>query len=195
MPGCPARWWRAGRDAYLAYIAPSILIITVASVALSTAIYVAKDATEGIIDRFRTMPIAKSSVLSGHVLAALAQTGAAVVAVLAFAVLLGYRPDAGILDWIGALALLTLLAIALTWLCVGLGLAAGSVETASNSPMFLMLLPFLSSAFVPTDSMSAGLAWVAENQPFTPCHRHPAGVPRRSRTRARTCCGRSGGAC
>ena len=157
-----------GRDDYLAYIAPAILIITVASVALSTAIYVAKDATEGIIDRFRTMPIAKSSVLTGHVAAALAQTAAALAAVFAVAVLLGYRPAAGVAGWLGAIGILALLAIALTWLCVGLGLAAGSVETASNSPMFLMLLPFLSSAFVPTDSMSPGLAWVAENQPFTP---------------------------
>lgn len=157
-----------GREDYLVYISPAILIITVASVALSTAIYVAKDATEGIIDRFRTMPIAKSSVLTGHVLAALVQTAVALAAVLTVALLLGYRPDASPAGWLGAVGILALLAIALTWLCVALGLAAGSVETASNSPMFLMLLPFLSSAFVPTDSMSTGLAWVAENQPFTP---------------------------
>ena len=157
-----------GRDAYLAYVSPAILIMTVASVALSTAIYVAKDATEGIIDRFRTMPIARSSVLTGHVLGALAQTALAVAVVLVVAVLLGYRPGAGAAGWLGAVGILTLLAIALTWLCVALGLAAGSVETASNTPMFLMILPFISSAFVPTDSMPAGLAWVAEHQPFTP---------------------------
>jgi ABC-2 type transport system permease protein len=157
-----------GRADYLDYISPAILILTVASVALSTAIYIAKDATEGIIDRFRTMPIAKASVLTGHVLAALAQTAAALVVVLAFALLLGYRPGAGAAGWLGAAGLLLLLAIALTWLCLALGLAAGSVETASNSPMFLMLLPFLSSGFVPTDSMPSGLAWVAEHQPFTP---------------------------
>lgn len=157
-----------GRDAYLAYVSPAILIMTVASVALSTAIYVAKDATEGIIDRFRTMPIARSSVLTGHVLGALAQTALAVAVVLAVAVLLGYRPGAGVAGWLGAVGVLTLLAIALTWLCVALGLAAGSVETASNTPMFLMILPFISSAFVPTDSMPSGLAWVAEHQPFTP---------------------------
>ncbi|WP_418061100.1 ABC transporter permease [Pimelobacter simplex] len=157
-----------GRDAYLAYVAPAILIITVSSVALSIAIYAAKDATEGIIDRFRTMPIAKSSVLTGLVGAAVIQTAFAVAVVLGLAVALGYRPDAGIAGWLGAIGILTLLAIALTWLCVALGLAAGSVETASNTPMFLMLLPFLSSAFVPTDSMSTGLAWVAEHQPFTP---------------------------
>lgn len=157
-----------GRADYLAYISPAILIITVASVALSTAIYVAKDATEGIIDRFRTMPIAKASVLTGHVLAAMVQTAIATLVVLVIAVLLGYRPSAGAADWLGALGVLALLAIALTWLCVALGLAAGSVETASNSPMFLVLLPFVSSAFVPTDSMPTGVAWFAENQPFTP---------------------------
>ena len=158
----------AGRAAYLGYVAPAILILTVASVALSTAIYIAKDATEGIIDRFRTMPIAKASVLTGHVLAALAQTAVALAVVLAVTLLLGYRPDAGAAGWVGALGLLLLLALALTWLCLALGLAAGSVETASNTPMFLMLLPFLSSAFVPTESMPSGLAWIAEHQPFTP---------------------------
>ena len=157
-----------GRADYLDYIAPAILLITVASVALSTAIYVAKDATEGIIDRFKTMPIAKASVLTGHVLAALVQTAVAVAVVLVIAVLLGYRPDASAAEWVGALGVLALLAIALTWLCVALGLAADSVETASNSPMFLMLLPFVSSAFVPTDSMPTGVAWFAEHQPFTP---------------------------
>jgi len=157
-----------GRDAYLGYVAPAILVITVSSVALSIAIYAAKDATEGIIDRFRTMPIARSSVLTGLVAAAVVQTAFAVTVVLGLALALGYRPDAGVPGWLGAIGILTLLAIALTWLCVALGLAAGSVETASNTPMFLMIMPFLSSAFVPTDSMSTGLAWVAEHQPFTP---------------------------
>ena len=157
-----------GRGDYLAYISPAIGVMTVASVALSTAIYIAKDATEGIIDRFRTMPIAKASVLTGHVLAALLQTAFALVAVVAFALLLGYRPGAGVAGWLGAVGLLVLLGIALTWLCLALGLAAGSVETASNTPMFLVLLPFLSSGFVPTDSMPTGLAWIAEHQPFTP---------------------------
>jgi ABC-2 type transport system permease protein len=169
LPGGSAALGGAdGRAAYLAYIAPAILIMTVASVALSTAIYIAKDATEGIIDRFRTMPIAKGSVLTGHVLAALLQTAAALAAVLAVTLLLGYRPGAGVAGWLGAVGLLLLLGIALTWLCLALGLAAGSVETASNTPMFLMILPFISSGFVPTDSMPAGLAWLADNQPFTP---------------------------
>ena len=158
----------SGRSDYLTYVSPAILIITVASVAMSVAIYVAKDATEGIIDRFRTMAIAKASVLTGHVVAALVQTALAVAVVLAVALLLGYRAEATAAGWFGAVGVLALLALALTWLCVALGLAAGSVETASNTPMFLMILPFISSAFVPTDSMAPGLAWVAENQPFTP---------------------------
>ncbi|GAB3853391.1 ABC transporter permease [Nocardioides maradonensis] len=157
-----------GRGAYLAYVSPAILVITVSSVALSIAIYAAKDSTEGIIDRFKTLPIARSSVLTGLVLAALVQTAIAVGAVLALALALGFRPHSGVDGWVGAIGVLTLLAIALTWLCVALGLAAGSVETASNTPMFLMLLPFLSSAFVPTGSMAPGLAWVAQHQPFTP---------------------------
>ena len=169
LPGASVNGGGAGgRADYLDYISPAILIITVASVALSTAIYIAKDATEGIIDRFKTMSIAKASVLTGHVLAALVQTAVAAAVVLAIAVLLGYRPDATLAQWLGALGVLALLALALTWLCVALGLAADSVETASNSPMFLMLLPFVSSAFVPTESMPAGVAWFAENQPFTP---------------------------
>ena len=157
-----------GRAAYLGYVTPAILVMTVASIALSTAIYIAKDATEGIIDRFKTMPIAKASVLTGHVLAAVLQTAAAVVVVLAVTLALGFRPDAGVVGGLGAAGLVLLLTLALTWLCLALGLAAGSVETASNSPMFLMLLPFLSSGFVPTESMPAGLAWIAEHQPFTP---------------------------
>jgi ABC-2 type transport system permease protein len=156
------------RSEYLHYITPAILVMTVASVANSTAILIAKDATEGIIDRFRTMPIARSAPLNGHVLAALAQTVFGVLVVLAIALALGYRGGASVAGWAGAAGMIVLMGLAVTWLCVALGLASGSVESASNAPMPLILLPFLSSAFVPTDSMPSGLAWVAEHQPFTP---------------------------
>jgi ABC-2 type transport system permease protein len=156
------------RTGYLHYLTPAILLLTVVSVSNSTAILVAKDATEGIIDRFRTLPIARSAPLTGHVLAAMAQTVFGVVVVLAIALALGYRSDASVAGWIGAAGILLLMGWAVTWLCVALGLASGSVEAASNAPMPLILLPFLSSAFVPTDSMPSGLAWVAEHQPFTP---------------------------
>jgi ABC-2 type transport system permease protein len=142
--------------------------MTVASVANSTAILVAKDATEGIIDRFRTLPIARSAPLNGHVLAAMAQTIFGVVVVLAVALALGYRTSASVAGWAGAGGIIVLMGLAVTWLCVALGLASGSVEAASNAPMPLILLPFLSSAFVPTDSMPSGLAWFAAHQPFTP---------------------------
>jgi ABC-2 type transport system permease protein len=156
------------RAEYLHYITPAILVMTVAAVANSTAILVAKDSTEGIIDRFRTMPIARSAPLNGHVLAAMTQTILGVLVVLVIALALGYRGGASVAGWAGAAGMIVLMGLAVTWLCVALGLASGSVEAASNAPMPLILLPFLSSAFVPTDSMPTGLAWIAEHQPFTP---------------------------
>jgi ABC-2 type transport system permease protein len=156
------------RAVYLHYVTPAIVVMTVASVANSTAILTAKDATEGIIDRFRTMPIARSAPLTGHVLAAMAQTVFAVLVVVAIALALGYRAGASVAGWAGAAGMVVLLGWAVTWLSVALGLASGSVEAASNVPMPLILLPFLSSGFVPTDSMPAWLGWVAAHQPFTP---------------------------
>jgi ABC-2 type transport system permease protein len=156
------------RGDYLVFITPGILFMTVTSVALGTAISTATDMTTGIIARFRTMDIARSSVLTGHVLGAVIKTGYAVVIVTGFAVLLGFRSDAGALGWLGAIGLLILVAFALTWLTVGMGLAADSVETASNTPLFLVILPFISSGFVPTDAMPTGLRLFAEHQPFTP---------------------------
>ena len=132
-----------------------------------TAIVVAMDMTGGIIDRFRTMAIARSSVLTGHVLAALIQTIAGLAIVIGFAVALGFRPTAGVVSWLGAVGLLALFAFALVWLATALGLAAKSVETASNTPMFLTLLVFLGSGFVPASTMPAGLAQFARYQPFT----------------------------
>jgi ABC-2 type transport system permease protein len=166
--GLPGSGSADPRADYLLYLTPAILVMTVVSVAQSTAIMVAKDSTEGIIDRFRTMSISRSAPLTGHVLAAMAQTVFGVVVVLVIALALGYRSDASVAGWAGAAGMLLLMGWAVTWLCVALGLASGSVEAASNAPMPLILLPFLSSAFVPTDSMPTGLAWIAEHQPFTP---------------------------
>ncbi|GAA1752974.1 ABC transporter permease [Streptomonospora arabica] len=157
-----------GRAAYLDYIVPGILLIAVAMVAQGTAIAVATDMTEGVIARFRTMDIARVSVLTGHVVGALVQTVVAVTIVVGVALLLGFRPSAGPLDWLAAAGLLAAVAFALTWLTVALGLVSDSVETASNTPMPLMFLPFLSSGFVPTDTLPTGLRWFAEYQPFTP---------------------------
>jgi ABC-2 type transport system permease protein len=157
-----------GRSAYVTYVVPGILIITVASAALGTAISVATDMTGGIIDRFRTMSIARAAVLTGHVIGSLLQTLVVLVLVVGVALAIGFRPTASPLAWLATAGVLLLFAVALIWLSTALGLAAKSVETASNTPMFLTLLPFLSSGFVPTDTMPAGLRQFAEYQPFTP---------------------------
>ena len=157
-----------GRDDYADYVTPGILLITLASVAQGTAISVAMDMTEGIIARFRTMAISRASVLTGHVLGSLVQTMLSLAVVIGVALLVGFAPTAGGLDWVAAAGLLAMTTLALTWTAVALGMVSKSVETASNLPMFLLLLPFLGSGFVPTESMPAGLRWFAENQPFTP---------------------------
>ncbi|MFC6016380.1 ABC transporter permease [Plantactinospora solaniradicis] len=157
-----------GRADYVEYVTPGILLITVASGAAGPAISVAMDMTEGIVARFRTMAISRTSVLTGHVVGSMIQTMLCLAAVLGVAVLVGFRPSAGPVEWLGAAGLLALLTFALTWLSVALGISSKSVETASNLPMPLTLLPFFGSGFVPTDSMPAGLRWFAEYQPFTP---------------------------
>ncbi|MBV6756929.1 MULTISPECIES: ABC transporter permease [Rhodococcus] len=157
-----------GRGAYIDYVAPGILLMTVASAAQGTAISVATDMTEGIIARFRTMAIARVSVLTGHVIGSMIQTLISLVLVVGVAVLIGFRPTAGLGEWVAATVVLAMFTFALTWLSVAFGLVSKSVETASNLPMVLILLPFLGSGFVPTDSMPAGLRWFAEYQPFSP---------------------------
>jgi ABC-2 type transport system permease protein len=158
----------AGRSGYLNYVAPGILLMTVAAAVQGTAIVVAMDMTTGITDRFRTMAIARAAVLAGHVLASLVQTIASIAIVLGVAIALGFRPTADPVHWLGAIGVLVLFAFALIWLATALGLAAKSVETASNTPMFLTLLPFLGSGFVPAATMPAGLEQFARYQPFTP---------------------------
>ncbi|HEX6151784.1 ABC transporter permease [Nocardioides sp.] len=157
-----------GRSEYLRYVVPGVLVMALASVATSTAISIAMDMTEGIIARFKTMPIARVSVLSGHVVGALVQSVVAFGAVLLVAIALGYRTGGSAGDLLVAAGLVVAVSLALTWLSVMLGIGAKSVETASNSPMILVLLPFLSSGFVPTETLPTGLAWFAEYQPFTP---------------------------
>ena len=160
--------------------------MTVAAAAQGTAITVAMDMTGGIIDRFRTMAIARASVLTGHVIASVIQALFGLAVVLAVAFALGFRSAAGPLAWLAAIGLLTLFAFALVWLSTALGLAAKTVETASNTPMVLTLLPFLGSGFVPTATMPAGLRQFAEYQPFTPGHRGGAWAAHRDRRRHAT---------
>ncbi len=167
LPG-PLAGRSIGRDAYVAYVVPGILLITVVGAAQGTAISVAMDMTTGIIARFRTMAIARISVLAGHVIGSVIQALLATALVLAVAVVIGFRPTTGPAAWLAAGGLIVLAAVAMAWLSVALGLVSDSVETASNLPMFLILLPFLGSGFVPTASMPGPLQWFAEHQPFTP---------------------------
>jgi len=157
-----------GRAEYLAYVTPGILLMAVAGVAQGTAISVAMDMTEGIIARFRTMAIFRPSILTGHVVSAMTQTAASLAIVVGIALLIGFRPTATPVEWTAAVGLLAMITFALTWLTVACGLVSKSVEAASNLPIPLLLLPFLGSGFVPTDSMPTALRWFAEYQPFTP---------------------------
>lgn len=156
------------RSAYINYLVPGILLFSVTGAAQGTAISIAMDTTEGIVDRFRTMAISRAALLTGHVLGSLIQTMLCIAVVLAISLAIGFRPTATPLEWFAAAGVLAAIAFALIWLSVALGLVSDSVETASNLPMFLTLLPFLGSGFVPTDTMPAGLRWFADYQPFTP---------------------------
>ncbi|MFJ3527336.1 MULTISPECIES: ABC transporter permease [unclassified Streptomyces] len=159
----------ADRSAYIAYIVPGILLLTIGSTVVGTAVSVSTDMTEGIIARFRTMAIHRGSVLVGHVVGSVLQAVMSVVLVGAVAVAIGFRStDATPLEWLAAFALLVLFATALTWIAVGMGLISPNAEAASNNAMPMILLPLLSSAFIPVDTMPGWFRPIAEYQPFTP---------------------------
>ncbi|MEU6861118.1 ABC transporter permease [Glycomyces sp. NPDC046736] len=157
-----------GRDAYLTYLTPGMVLMAIVAAVQGTSISVAMDMTQGIIDRFRTMSIARVSVLTGHVIASVLQSLLSVAVLLLVAFALGFRAETGPLGWLGLAGVLLLIAFGLAWLTVGLGMTAKSVEEASNTPMPLLLLPFLGSAFVPTESMPTAMRYFADYQPFTP---------------------------
>ena len=157
-----------GRAAYVGYVMPGILLITIAGTASGAAITVAMDMTEGITARFRTMAISRASVLAGHVLGNTIQAIIAVALVLGVGALIGFRPTADAAEWAAAAGLVVLISFAVSWIGVAMGIQSKTVETASNLPLILTFLPTLGSGFVPTDSMPGWLQWFAEYQPFTP---------------------------
>lgn len=157
------------RSAYVAYLVPGLLLMTIGSTTIGTAVSVSTDMSEGIIARFRTMAIHRPSVLVGHVIGSVLQSVVSVVLVGAVGVAIGFRStDATIVEWLAALGLLVLFALALTWIAVGMGLISPNAEAASNTALPLILLPLLSSAFTPVDSMPGWFRPIAEYQPFTP---------------------------
>ncbi|MFI1251773.1 ABC transporter permease [Streptomyces anulatus] len=158
-----------GRSAYIAYIVPGILLMTIGSTVIGAAVSVSTDMTEGIIARFRTMAIHRSSVIIGHVIGSVLQVLASLVLVGAVAVAIGFRStDATALEWLAAFGLLALFALAFTWIAVGMGLASPNAEAAGNMAMPLILLPLISSAFIPVETMPGWFRPIAEYQPFTP---------------------------
>lgn len=158
---------QAGSGSYVAYLLPGILVITVASGVSYTAYRLFLDLQSGIFERFHSMPIARSSVLWAHVLTSLAAIGMSVAVVVLSAVVMGFRSGAGVLAWLAVTGILALFTLALTWLAVIPGLTAKSVDGASAFSYPLILLPFVSSAFVPTDTMPGPVRAFAENQPVT----------------------------
>ncbi|MET8801252.1 ABC transporter permease [Streptomyces sp. NPDC004546] len=158
----------ADRADYVAYLVPGILFLTVAMTSLGTAVSVCTDMTEGIMARFRTMAISRTSVLIGHVIGSVIKTLAALVLVLGIGLAIGFRPNATPVEWIAAAGLMALVSLALVWIAVGMGLVSPNPEGASNIGTPLVMLPFLSSAFVPVDAMPGWFRWFAEYQPFSP---------------------------
>ncbi|MFE9861062.1 ABC transporter permease [Streptomyces sp. NPDC005780] len=159
----------ADRSDYIAYIVPGILMMTIGSTVIGAAVSVSTDMTEGLIARFRTMAVYRGSVIVGHVVGSVLQVLASLLLVGAVAVAIGFRStDATALEWLAAFGLLALFATALTWIAVGMGMASPNAEAAGNMAMPLILLPLISSAFIPADTMPGWFQPIAEYQPFTP---------------------------
>ena len=157
----------SGSDSYVTYMLPGILLITVASGVSYTALRLFLDMQSGIFERFQSMPIARSSVLWAHVLTSLVAILVSLVLVVLVAVLMGFRSAAGVPAWLAVAGILFLFTLALTWIAVIAGLSAKSGEGAGAFAYLLIFLPFISSAFVPTETMPGPVRVFAENQPVT----------------------------
>ncbi|HZO60152.1 MAG TPA: ABC transporter permease [Solirubrobacterales bacterium] len=156
-----------GSDSYVNYLLPGILLITIASGVSYTAFRLFLDMKSGIFERFQSMPIARSSVLWAHVLTSLVANLISVTVVVLVALLMGFNSGAGVLAWLAVAGILILFTLALTWIAVIPGLTAKSADGASAFAYPLIFLPFISSAFVPTDSMPGAVRAFAESQPVT----------------------------
>ena len=157
----------AGTDNYVNYLLPGILLIAIASGISYTAVRIFTDTQKGIVARFHSMPVARSSVLWGHVLTSLVSNAISLVIIILVALLMGFRSSAGLLDWLAVVGILALFTLALTWLAVIPGLTAKTIDGAAAFSYPLIFLPFISSAFVPTDTMPTPVRVFAENQPVT----------------------------
>ena len=153
---------------YVNYVVPGLIVLCAGFGAGTTAVSVAQDMSNGIVERFRSMPLANSSVLLGHVVASLLRNLVATVLVVGVALAVGWRPNAGIIDWSLAIGMVLVFILAISWLAAAGGLLAGSPEAANGMTMFLMFLPYVSTAFVPADTMPSWMQGFAKHQPMTP---------------------------
>jgi ABC-2 type transport system permease protein len=158
---------QTGTDHYVNYLLPGILLIAIASGISYTAYRLFLDMQRGIFERFHSMPIARSTVLWGHVLTSLVSNSISVVIIVIVAFLMGFRSPAGILSWLAVAGILTLFTLTLTWIAAVAGLSASSMDGAIAFSYPLLFLPFISSAFVPTETMPGPVRAFAENQPVT----------------------------
>lgn len=153
---------------YVDYVVPGLIVLCAGFGAGTTATAVATDMTNGVVDRFRSMPINGTSILIGHVMASLARNLTATGLVIAVGFGVGWRPTGSPANWLAATAVIVVVVLAMSWLAAAVGLFAGSAEAASSFTLVLMFLPYLSTAFVPAHTMPAALRGFAEHQPFTP---------------------------
>jgi len=158
---------QTGTDNYVNYLLPGILLIAIASGISYTAFRLFTDVQRGIFERFHSMPISRSTLLWGHVLTSLVSNAISVVVIILVALIMGFRSSAGILDWLAVAGILMLFTLALTWVAAIAGLLAKTVDGASAFSYPIIFLPFISSAFVPTESMPSVVRVFAENQPVT----------------------------
>ncbi len=156
-----------GTDNYVNYLLPGILLMAIASGIAYTSYRLFMDMQRGIFERFHSMPIARSSALWGHVLTSLVSNGISVVVIILVALLMGFRSSAGVLSWLAVVGILAFFTLALTWIAVIAGLSATSVDGAGAFAYPLLFLPFISSAFVPTETMPRAVRAFAEHQPVT----------------------------
>ncbi len=153
---------------YVDYVVPGIVLLCTGYGAATTAVVVATDMTGGLMDRFRSLPTRPSAALTGHVVASVARNAVSTTLVVGVAFLVGFRPAAGAVEWLAAVGLLLAYVLALTWTAVVLGLLASSPEAANGFGFVVLFLPYVSSAFVPPQTMPAVLEWIATYQPITP---------------------------
>ncbi|MER5931757.1 ABC transporter permease [Streptomyces sp. NPDC002054] len=153
---------------YIDYVTPGLLVMAVSYGLGATATEVNSDMTKGVINRLKVMDVSRGAILSGHVVITTVRALVACAAIVGVAFLMGFDPAASALDWLGVIGVVLLLAFAASWLTVAMGLAAKTVESAGIATVPLIMLPFLSSAFVPADTMGTGVRQFVEYQPFTP---------------------------